>query len=85
MFSVLEQHIDGSWWYHPGYSFHTEEEAKQRAEEFSKNHDNRITKVFEHTEPMFQKYSTCTRDFEIFEFQGIVEWPANLAGSFVRR
>lgn len=83
MFSVLEQHDDGSWWYHPGYSFPTEAEAKQRAAEFSKRHDNRITKVFEHTEPMFQEYSTCTKDFKIFGFGGIIQWPANLAGGIL--
>ena len=29
MYSLLEQHKDGSWWYHPGDTFETEAEVEQ--------------------------------------------------------
>ena len=29
LYSLLEQHKDGSWWYHPGFTFDTPEEAEQ--------------------------------------------------------
>lgn len=28
MISILEQHVDGSWWYHPGETFDTMEAAE---------------------------------------------------------
>lgn len=74
IYSVLEQHKDGAWWYHPGYSYDTEEKAKQEADAFSKRFDNRPTMVFSHEVPLPQEYSTCTCDFSTFGFAGAILW-----------
>lgn len=80
IYSVLEQHRDGSWWYHPGYTFDTEEKAQEQAADFSKRHEGRPTTVFAHEEKLPQGYATCTEDFETFGFGGIVEWPESRFG-----
>lgn len=74
LYSVLEQHLDGTWWYHPRYTFSTREEAEKEAQEFSERMDNRPTMIFEHTEPMFQEYSTALYG-DVFHFGGMIEWP----------
>ena len=84
IYSVLEQHKDGAWWYHPGYSYDTEEKAKQEADAFSKRFDNRPTMVFSHEVQLPQKHSTCTRDFKTFGFAGGVEWIAKQPGVPIR-
>lgn len=85
IYSVLEQHIDGAWWYHPGYSYDTEEKAKQEADAFSKRFDNRPTMVFSHEAPLPQKHSTCTRNFKTFGIAGGVEWIAKQPGVPIRK
>lgn len=83
MFSLLEQHRDGSWWYHPGDTFDTAEEVEQCFQEkYGHNDPERPHKIFEHDEPMFQEYSTCTFDFKTFWFGGMVHWPKTLKGTF---
>lgn len=71
-YSVLEQHIDGSWWYHPWCpSFDNKEEAEACAE---KRWPDRPHMVFEHEKPMFDRWSTCTFDFQRFSCAGEVFW-----------
>lgn len=86
MFSLLEQHKDGSWWYHPGATFETEEEVEKYFQETFGTYDpDRPHMTFEHDEPMFQEYSTCTFDFKTFHFGGMIHWPKSLEGTFLRR
>lgn len=70
LYSLLEQHKDGSWWYHPGFTFNSPEEV----EECFKKHfdDSRPHMVFEHEEPMFQKHSTSSYDLKTFDFGGLL-------------
>lgn len=85
MYSLLEQHRDGSWWYHPGYTFETEEEVEQCFQkEFGHFAPNRPHRAFKHDEPLLQDYSTCTFDFKVFEFGGIIRWPKALSGTPMR-
>ena len=85
MFSLLEQHKDGAWWYHPGDTFKTEAEVDRRFQEtFGQFDPERPHRTFEHEEPMFQEFSTCTFDFKTFEFGGKIFWPQALKGTFKR-
>ena len=85
LYSLLEQHKDGSWWYHPGSTFNTPEEAEEHfAKEFQFD-PLRPHKVFKHEEPMFQEYSTSTFDFIKFDFGGYVHWPKKYEGTFANR
>ena len=85
MFSLLEQHKDGSWWYHPGDTFDTEAEVEQRFQEtFGRFAPDRPHMAFEHTEPMCQELATCTFDFKTFHFGGKIFWPQSLKGTFKR-
>ena len=70
IYSVLEQHRDGAWWYHPGDSFDTLEEAKERADHFCDYLDERPVKVIEHELPFPQDKSRCTFDGKHFGFAG---------------
>ena len=74
MFSLLEQHKDGSWWYHPGKTFDSPEDVETAFKESFWWDLSRPHMVFEHSKPLPQKYSTCTWDFKNFNFQGVVEW-----------
>lgn len=78
MYSLLEQHIDGSWWYHPGDTFETEEEVEQCFQRIYGHWSP------EHAEPLCQDYATCTFDFKVFEFGGIIQWPKALKGTIKR-
>lgn len=72
IYSVLEQHLDGAWWYHPWCpSFDNLKEAKAEAE---RRWPDRPHMVFEHDKPMFDEYSTYTFDFQRFNFSGHVLW-----------
>lgn len=84
LYSLLEQHKDGSWWYHPGFTFDTPEEADQCFRENFPN-DPRPHKVFEHEEPMFQEFSTSSYDLKTFDFGGLIHWPKAQSGQFTRR
>ena len=83
MFSLLEQHNDGSWWYHPGCTYNTREEAEER---FKKSFWWDLTRphfVFEHTEPLPQDCSTCTKNGgQTFHCCGLVKWPKELEGTY---
>ena len=86
MYSLLEQHKDGSWWYHPGDTFETEEEVEQRFQERFGHYDpKRPHRTFKHYEPLCQDYATCTRDFKVFEFGGMIRWPKALSGTLMRQ
>lgn len=85
MYSLLEQHVDGSWWYHPGYTFETEEEVEQCFQQaYGHWAPDRPHRTFKHDEPLFQEYSTCTCDFKVFEFGGMIHWPKALSGTLMR-
>ena len=85
LYSLLERHNDGSWWYHPGWTFDTPEKAEEHFKEVFQFDPTRPHKVFKHEEPMFQEYSTSTFDFEKFDFGGYVHWPKEFEGTFARR
>lgn len=73
-YSVLERHNDGSWWYHPGFTRHTVEEAELKfAHSFSWDL-SRPHKIFRHEKPLPQEHSICTFDFKRFSFGGVVVW-----------
>lgn len=85
MYSLLEQHVDGSWWYHPGDTFETEEEVEQCFQQvYGHWTPDRPHRTFKHDEPLFQEYSTCTFDFKVFEFGGMIHWPKALSGTLMR-
>ena len=74
MYSLLERHIDGPWWYHPGMTFNT---AKQARDAFKRRFWwdlSRVHKVFKHQKPLPQAYDSYTTDFKTFYFGGIAVW-----------
>jgi hypothetical protein len=84
MYSVLEQHRNGAWWYHPGYTFGSEKEAEQCFQDvFGNMAPERPHRIFEHEEPLYQEQPTCTFDFKTFEFSGKIFWPESLKGTYV--
>lgn len=70
MFSILERHNDGSWWYHPGMTFGTPEECEERFRSSFWWDLDRPHKVIEHSVPL-PKETCYTFDFKTFEFGGI--------------
>ena len=58
MYSLIERHLDGSWWYHPGHTFDTPEEAEECFKRSFWWDLERPHKVIEHAEPLFQKWAT---------------------------
>ena len=72
MYSLLEQHNDGSWWYHPGWTFKSEKEAEEKFKKSFWWDEKRPHKIIRHTVPIEQDYSTCTWDFHTFWFGGVV-------------
>ena len=85
LFSLLEQHKNGAWWYHPGDTFNTPEEVEERfIEEFFIMSPDRPYKVFEHSEHLPQEFATCTYDFNTFEFLGVIHWPKGKKGQLIR-
>lgn len=86
MYSLLEQHNDGSWWYHPGDTFDTEAEVEECFRETFGHFDpDRPHMAFNHQEPMFQEHATCTTDFNTFEFFGVIFWPESLKGTTCKK
>lgn len=71
MYSLLEQHNDGSWWYHPGNTYNSPEEAEEAFKKIFWWDLDRPHKVIKHTGPLFQEHSSCTKDFNTFEFAGL--------------
>lgn len=84
MFSFLEQHNDGSWWYEP--RLHATFETKEEVDKYFQNvwaryvDPNRPYMAFEHEEPLYQVHATCTQDFKVFEFGGLIRWSKNMEG-----
>ena len=75
MYSLLEQHIDGSWWYHPGDTFETEEEVENAFRKRFWWDLERPHRSFKHDKPLLQEHSTCLmRNGEAFGFGGMVLW-----------
>ncbi|MBQ4409379.1 MAG: hypothetical protein IJL31_00240 [Oscillospiraceae bacterium] len=74
LYSVLEQHADGSWWYHPGYTRRTRAEAQQKADSSFWWDPERPRRIFEHEAPFPQNHAIYTTDFENFGFAGLITW-----------
>ena len=83
MYSLLEEHADGSWWYHPGCTFSNRPEACDvfmrfigvaSSFELHKGNISRSVKIITHTKPFPQDMSRCTRDFVHFDFAGGYEF-----------
>ena len=73
LYSVLEQHIDGRWWYHPWVgTYNTREEAE--ASYHRCFDDGRPYIIYEHNAPLYQEYSTSTLDFVHFGLNGLIVW-----------
>lgn len=70
LYSLLEQHKDGSWWYHKNFTFDTPEEVEKCFNEYFKFDIDRPHMCFEHEKPMWQGYSSCTFDFKRFVSPG---------------
>lgn len=78
MYSLLERHADGSLWYHPGHTFATPEEVEADFKRTFWWDLDRPHLVFEHDKPLFQEYSTCTKDGgKTFHFAGEIKWEQN--------
>ena len=77
IFSVLEEHIDGSIWYHPGWSCKSEEEAKalmkhKHGQDLWKD---RTMVCFTHTKPFHQDRAVWTIDlYNFHDRSGAVVW-----------
>ena len=77
IYSVLEQHIDGSMWYHPGWSFDSNESAVNfiQAKKQQDFWSDRYMEIFTHDKPLPQDRSTHTIDGVNFhEVSGFIVW-----------
>lgn len=68
LFSVLEQHLDGAWWYHPSYSFTSEKAARIAAQRFADDvFEPRpamiVTHVSEFPKKSFMTFEPISGDF----------------------
>ena len=72
LYSVLERHNDGAWWYHCG-TFSNRKWAEEYLETWIPFDKDRPKMVFEHTKPLPQQ-SCCTKNFKTFEFGGVILW-----------
>lgn len=73
IYSLLEQHYDGSWWYHKGASYDTLDRALIAIPNYIKWDETRGKVIFCHDEPLPQR-SCCTFDFKNFAFCGQILW-----------
>ena len=73
MYSVLEQHNDGSWWYHPKFTHDTEKDAEEYFKKAFWWDLDRPHKIVEHTKPFPQK-TISSFDCVHFGFGGIEEF-----------
>lgn len=74
MFSALEQHTDGAWWYH-GNTFDTKEEAETFVSKWIWWDQDRPKMIFEHEKALPDSRSLCTRNFiEFSNVGGMVVW-----------
>ena len=71
--SLLEKHIDGSWWYHSGCTFDSISEVESCFERMFWWDLKRQHTCFIHQTPLPQE-SCCTKDFKTFEFAGELKW-----------
>lgn len=62
-YSLLEQHVDGAWWYHPGL---TVNKAEMVEEVFKDRFIDRPKKIIHHETPLYQTESTYTIDMKHF-------------------
>lgn len=74
LYSVLEQHLDGSWWYHLGWTFETREAAEQKIREGLWFDPQRPMRLFEHHRPFPQDHGRYTRDLKTFGIAGYIDW-----------
>ena len=73
MFSILEQHKDGSWWYHPGNTFETQEEAASEGWDHYGSGcylTPRNYRIIEHQKPFPQDMARCSFDCVHFNLAG---------------
>lgn len=70
LYSVLEQHTDGSWWYHIGETYARGSVAIRQARSYT----DRCTCVICHTSQIPQDTDRCTSDFMHFHFHGGFEF-----------
>lgn len=71
LYSCLERHVDGSYWYH-GDTFETREQAETFLEKFIWWDPSREKRIIEHEKPINPNNGyCCTFDFHTFEFGGI--------------
>lgn len=54
-FSIVEQHIDGRWWYHPRLTYNSKDEAREGFKKVFWWDLERPYKIVEHTIPFPQK------------------------------
>lgn len=73
IYSLLEQHYDGSWWYHKGASYDTLDRALIAIPNYIKWDETRGKVIFCHDEPLPQR-SCYTFDFKNFAFCGQILW-----------
>lgn len=73
LYSCVEQHCDGSWWYH-GNTFESREEAGNFLDDWIPWDANRHKMIFTHEKPLPDE-TCCTKDGgETFEFAGLILW-----------
>lgn len=69
LYSVLEQHECGNWWYHRGWTFPIQEEAQYKADQFFSHHQDQPTIVLKHRGCIV--FPPCfTTDFRDLYFAG---------------
>ena len=70
MYSLLEQHNDRSWWYHPGCTYKTEKEAEEAFKKRFWWDLERPYKIISHSIAFPQDFSRCTFDMVHYNFAG---------------
>lgn len=71
LFSCLERHNDGSFWYH-GNTFNSHEQAEIFLKSWIPWDPNRKKLIIEHATPITTYFGVCyTYDFRKFEYGGI--------------
>lgn len=74
MYSCLEQHESGDWWYHPGFTFDSAQAAEDKFAKAFWWDPQRPHRILEHEHPFPQDGSIYTTDFENFGFGGLITW-----------
>lgn len=73
LYTPLEQHTDGAWWYHPNTTYNSRDKAEKAFEELFW-WDRRPFLILKHKQPFSQDKSLYTTDFINFYFAGILEY-----------